>query len=194
MALKGLFLLALPAATALCAPSLARGQDTTGTVAGPGPGTWGAELGVGGGQSAALLRFRSPTSAILIRGEAMWVEISEERLTIDGVQTQRYTLTSITARFGVRRYQGPGARVRPFSSVGVLAGYAQNPSGPGWTGGAFGDVGATYFFSPHVSLGAAGGLEATFTSSTQQINAQSLTRRQIGVRASAVQLLGAVYF
>ncbi|MFN2567354.1 MAG: hypothetical protein ABR499_20345 [Gemmatimonadaceae bacterium] len=190
----------LPASLAILAPPFARAQvaaitrDTASSSAMTPPGTWGAELGIGSGQSAILLRFRSPTSAVLLGAELFWVDVSEELPDVAGTRTDRSTTANITGRLGFRRYRGTAVGARPFTSVGVLAGYTSDRGAPGWTAGAFAELGASYFFSPHVSLGAVGGLQAIYGSASRPFNNEDFTRRQFLVRASAVQLLGAVYF
>jgi hypothetical protein len=199
---KMLYRCLLSASFALFASSLAQAQDpagardTAGSLAKPASGTWGAELGIGSGQSATLLRFRSPTSTILLGAEVFWLDVREETPVPGGGSTQEQrTVASVTGRIGFRRYRGTTLAVRPFTSVGLLGGYSRSPAGPGWTAGGFGELGASYFFSPHVSLGASGGLQATYTRVRREYSfGESATGRQFGVRASAVQLLGAVYF
>lgn len=81
------------------------------------------------------------------------------------------------------------------ASAAVIAGYVNDPGGPGWIGGAFGEVGGSYFFSPHVSLGAAGGVQMTYSRVSREfVGGPRLVRRQLALRASGVRLLGAVYF
>ncbi len=192
----------LAASVALLTPSLAEGQDRAAapdtiasSTAGPGAGTWAAELGIGAGQTATLLRFQSPTSAMLIGADVSWVDISEDVPGLEGVRRERYTLANVTGRIGFRRYRGTAAAVRPFTGLGVLAGLSRSPGGPGWTAGAYGELGASCFFSPHVSLGATGGLQVTYARLKQEFaGGESLTRRQLSIRAVAVQLLGTVYF
>jgi hypothetical protein len=193
----------LSASLALFAPPVARAQDpagvrdTAGSLAKPGSGTWGAELGIGSGQSATLLRFGSRTSALLLGADVFWLDILEETPMPGGGATneRRYTVANVTGRVGFRRYSGTALPVRPFTSFGLLGGYSRDFGGPGWTAGAFGELGVSYFFSPHVSLGASGGLQVIYTRLRQEFSfGESATRRQVGVRGSAVQLLGAVYF
>jgi hypothetical protein len=188
---------------AVAPPCVARAQeptaarDTTARPAAtlPTPATWGAELGIGAGQSATLLRFGSPRSALLLGVDAFWVDVSEEFPSLGGTRRERYRVANITGRLGFRRYRATPAAVRPFTSLGLIAGYAEDPGGPGWTVGAFGEIGASYFVSPHVSLGAAGSLQATYVSARQDVGAgDDLRRRQFGIRATSVYLLGAVYF
>jgi len=182
---------------ALVAPAPARAQDVAPArdSTGPRAGAWAAELGVGAGQTATLLRFRAPTSAVLFGAQVFVENVSEDVPSIDGVRTEEYTLASVTARLGVRRYRATLGSARPFGSAGLLAGYVNDPGGPGWVGGAFGEIGASYFFSPHVSLGAAGGVQVTYSRLSRGFGGgPRLVRRELGVRASAVQLLGAVYF
>jgi hypothetical protein len=184
----------LSTSAALLAPTLAPAQAVRDTL-GPRAGSWAAELGVGSGQSATLLRFRSPTSAVMIGAEVFWLGISEDVPELGGTREERYSLANVTARVGVRRYRATTTGIRPFTSLGLLAGYTRDRGGPGWTAGAFGELGASYLFSPHVSLGAVGGLQAFYTRFSQRFGTdQSLARRQVTIRASAVQVLGAVYF
>jgi hypothetical protein len=178
-------------------PALAQAQDprTAPDSLGPRGGSWGAELGIGSGQSATLLRFGSSASALLLGVEVFWIEVSEDAAPFGGAEARTYTLANVTGRLGHRWYHSVTRAARPFTSLGLLAGYSRDPGGPGWTAGGFAEMGASYFFTPHVSLGAAGGLQAVYTRLKREFSSgTTITTRTIGVRASAVQLLGAVYF
>jgi hypothetical protein len=187
----------LSASALVLAPALALAQEpaTVRDSLGPRAGSWGAELGIGSEQSATLLRFRSPTSALVLGVELFWLEVNEDASAFGGPSDRTYSVANLTAQLGNRWYRSVTQAARPFTSLGVLAGYARDPGGPGWTAGAFAEIGASYFFTPHVSLGAAGGLQVAYARFKQEfVPGTTVSRRTVGVRASAVQLLGAVYF
>lgn len=138
----------------------------------PADGTWGAEASVGAGESGSLMRFFSPQWAVLA---GLRVTSLENQL---GGQSDRTTLTSL--RVGARRYARTGLGVRPIVGFGLTL-----SDGPGsFRGvGGYGELGAVYFFNPHVSLGGSGDV--------------SLTARDGGGTSFSLgfaRLTGAVYF
>jgi hypothetical protein len=141
----------------------------------PEKGTWGGEVSLGDGQSASLLKFLSPQWAVIAGAS---ISSFKSSTTGGATSDSRFTLASL--RVGARRYGGSGLGVRPVVGAGlIVSGNSGNPT----TYGAYGELGAVYFFNPHVSLGA--------------IGSASVTRNNpIGSSfgASLARLIGAVYF
>ncbi len=163
-------------------------------AASPGPraGTWGAEATVGDGIGATLLRFRSPTSAWTLGFAGHLGFFDEDR---PGIEESGSTY-SVSLRAGLRRYRAPAASrgVRPIAGAGVLGGIGQGTFDRTWSAGLFGELGAAYFFSPHASLGATGGLELRYLEQTYGTGVGEARRRQTTLSAGLVRVLGAVYF
>ena len=162
--------LVLAASGAWSAVSVAQSAARTGA---PVAGTWGGEAAVGEGQGASLLLFQSARWALLAGGSTRSFSTS----SFDGA-SDRLTLTSL--RVGARRYGGAGLGVRPVVGLGLAVAGATRQN---TQFGAYGEIGAMYFFNPHVSLGV-----------TSEAN---LSRRSGGgtsFGASLARLIGTVYF
>jgi hypothetical protein len=153
--------------------SLAAGAQAAARTGAPVKGTWGGEAAVGDGQSASLLLFQSARWALLAGGSIRTVSSASNL-----VGQNRFTTTAL--RVGARRYGGTGLGLRPVVGLGAVV--------VGFTGqrtefGGYGELGAVYFFNPHVSLGAVS--EAT-------VAGRSGGGSSIGV--SLARLIGTVYF
>ena len=147
---------------------------------GPVAGTSGFEGNAG---TARFLRFTSPSSAWLVGVDGFYARQDSDDNTFGG------DFGFANVRLGLRRYRKTESRVRPFSTISALVGYQSDDSGSGWTLGSSIDLGTTYFFSPHVSLGGAGELTASYQNITG-----NLARSTVFVSFGGFRLLGAVYF
>ena len=183
---------ALAGALAILAPAPAAAQAAADT-AGPRRGSWAAEAEVGGGAGASLLRFQSDRSAwrVGLTFAAGSRREEYEATPFDPARRDRTVFAFVDARLGWRRYAGRGRRLRPLGGAGLLGSYSRFSRGQTlWAAGAFGEAGAAYFFTPQVSLGAAG--EARLTYDEQQSGA--LRVRRVGAQGTLVRVLGTVYF
>jgi hypothetical protein len=164
------------------------------TAPGPRARTWGAEASVGDGMGGTLLRFRSPTSAWTLGVSGHLGVFDEDR---PGIEESGVTY-NVSLRTGIRRYRAAAAalsrRTRPIAGVGVLGGVARNDFSRSWSAGLFGEVGAVHFFSPHVSLGASGGLELRYTEQKFATGLGDARQSQTTLSVGLVRVLGAVYF
>ncbi len=114
---------------------------------GPERGAWGAEAGVGRFSDASVLRFQSPSWAVLVGG-------SFQSTNDAGTGSARVPgRTDVAIQAGIRKYHRSGLGLRPITGAGVTFGRIQGFSN---SGGAYGEVGAAYLFTPHLSLGAVG--------------------------------------
>src|SRR5690349_8923767 len=96
-------LLALPLAAQAQAPSFHNGQ-------------WGAEVGLGSGNSATLLRFTSSSNAWLLSFDGSVSSIDNKA---PGGPTVNATNWNTAIRLGQRRYSGGSGGVLPFHSIGL---------------------------------------------------------------------------
>jgi hypothetical protein len=156
---------------------------------GPTAGTWGIEGSTG---SASLLRFRSAASAWLIGANGFLNRL--EVPAFDPVSGQTITRTETLAnaqlRLGIRHYGDVHDHVRRFSTLSGVLGYEHASSGnDGWTVGAGAELGAAYFFTPHVSMGGSGELNASYAA----VSSSGLENR-FALSFAGFRLLGAVYF
>jgi hypothetical protein len=153
--------IALVAPTALAAQSAER-------KGGPEKGTWGAEaqvgssttIGGGVGDGAAVLRFVSPSTALVGGFSFSRTDFQSEMPNPTTVFTAA-GFTTVALRAGFRRYAGTGIGLRPVYGAGAL--FSRNSvfgvSASNNVGG-YGEAGAAWFFNPHVSLGVLGGVSA----------------------------------
>src|SRR4051794_23202348 len=120
----------------------------------PRVGSWGAEAVVGTGLGANVLRFSSPTAAWLA-GLTFNVSRQTDNLSVfPGGTDQSGWFGFADARLGRRWWRGErGERLRPLTGLGVLGGLSSNTGFQSWNAGGYGELGATYFFTPHLSLG-----------------------------------------
>ncbi len=126
---------------------LAVSAQTAARTGGPEKGSWGAEAGVGRFENAAVLRFVSPSWALLAGGS---FSTTNEAGSV-GNRVPGGTTASI--QVGVRKYHRSGLGFRPISGFGVAAG---KYTGFGNSGGVYAEAGGVYLFNPHLSLGAVG--------------------------------------
>lgn len=130
---------------AVAAPASVHAQATAGAGA-PAAGTWGAEVGVGRFDDATVLRFLSPSWAVLVGG-------SMQSTNTAGTGSARVPgRTDVAIKAGLRKYHRNGLGLRPITGAGItLDNY---PGGAPWY--AYGEAGAAYLFTRHLALGAVG--------------------------------------
>ena len=176
------------AAALLTTVSLSAQAPATGATSSP---RWGAEASIGELAGAHLLRFTSARTAVLIGFEADIARRTEERLVgPDTHEEQHYTLGGVTGRLGLRRYGPATVGLRPLVGAGLSGSYrSSGPVADSWAIAPYAEAGAAWFFTPHISLGAAGQLSAGYRGL-----ASSVEIREWYVRFGPMRLLGAVYF
>ena len=185
-------------------------QDSTAKPSTPfRRGQWAAQFSLGSGfTSLGFLKFRSPTRALVfdLRLGGAHRERSFEDSTGShflGLDSDAFT----QLRFGWRGYRGGATKVVAHYTIGVLAGLDHN-AGTGlgsstqdntWTGGVFGDLGATYLVTPQLGLGVLGSAALSYSSGTHQVELQNGTitkshHWQIGGSAVAASLVVTLFF
>ena len=191
------FVAAFAAALLTAAPLHA--QQTL-DVPAPRAGSWAAEAVYGDGLSANLLHFSSPTSAWLTGLTFSVARETQDVITAPGGGTTTETGYSayVAGRIGRRWWSGAASeRFRPLRGVGLLGGLSNNPNYRRWNAGAYAELGGTWFFTPHVSLGASGQLSAGYDhqrvlSGTATIPDRVATSWTAG--GSLVRVAAGVYF
>jgi hypothetical protein len=162
----------------------------------PRAGSWGAEAVMGDGFGANLLRFSSPTAAWLAGLSFAAIHQTDNFSDFPGGENQSGWLGYGNAHLGRRWWRGgSGERLRPLAGVGALGALYRNPGSRSWNAGAYGELGASYFFSPHVSLGATGELTAVYSEDRffSAIPPDRIATRWI-VRGNLVRVNASVYF
>jgi hypothetical protein len=175
----------------------------------PHRGTWGAELApltTGG----ALLWFSSARSA-WIGGLDLSFSHSNLPTPDEIITATSSSTTTLRAQLGHRWYRSVagdnGRHLRPTVGLGVAGTMSRLDIADrlqyAWTAGGYGEVGAAWFFSPHISLGAVSMLQATMgrqrqTATTIGPNLQPIQTTQTisvwSVSANLARVLAAVYF
>ena len=185
---------------AICDTAQAQGSDNIA----PRAGAWGAEIADPYG-GATLLKFASPTSAW-----SLGVSASAGRVTGGSIfPSDEQTNGSVSGSLGHRWYRraSADAHLHPTFGVGVLAQYFRDHNADdtqdNWIAGPYGDFGATWFFTPHVSLGALGRLSAGWGRNHQRVTGAIIngapatvetTSSVATVSFNAARLTAAVYF
>lgn len=145
----------------LMVPAIGYAQQTPADSA-PHGGTWGAEVFIGsGGTGPSILRFQSSRFALLFGADFSITHTEQDDFTGGSFSV---TQSNVAARLGVRSYRRSSAeRLRPVIGLGARAGYTNSSTGAdSHTVGGYGEFGAMYFATPHVSLGATGEVQANY--------------------------------
>jgi hypothetical protein len=184
-----------PALALLITPAIASSQQASADSM-PSSGTWGAEVFIGsGGTGASLLRFMSPSRALLFGADfdVARVDDDSEGPFNSGSGTQ----ASVAARFGVRSYrESSNERLRPVLGFGARGSYGRGPSEiRSWSTGVYGELGAVYFLTPNVSLGGTGEVRASYGKRKQTLSAgPSIEATTTAFGGSLMRVMLAVYF
>ena len=145
----------------------------------PAAGTWGFEGSLG---TASLLKFRSPSSAWVLGFDGIYA-----RQNSDNAAISDENVASVNLRAGLRHYGKGQGNVRPFTTLSAAVGFSSGGGDDIWSVGPAAELGAAYFFSPHVSLGGSGQVAAVYSSRDGAFST-------FFVGVSGFRLLGAVYF
>jgi hypothetical protein len=187
----------LVAAATLIASHGAVAQATRDSI-GPRQGTWGVEASYGSFTGASLLRFSSPRAAWMLGASfALGQETSDETVDFLGNTTRRTsTLGTVEVRVARRWWTGELTEaMRPFVGLGLGGRYSTVSSARQTAGSVIGELGATYFFGPHVSLGGAGELAVVREHDRfDSLNGPVLKQDSWSVRGNVARLTAAVYF
>ncbi|HKO15603.1 MAG TPA: hypothetical protein VJU87_05150 [Gemmatimonadaceae bacterium] len=176
------------------APQAARAQCSC-----PAAGRWGAEATLSSGIAASLLKFRTADAAWMLGLTGNLARVHEES-SASGLPSNSADATQAALGLSVGyRWYGPAAgSLRPFTGLLVTGTYASttgdNFAGShSWGIGPSLEMGGSYFFSPHLSLGASGALAATYTHTSVDVPG-SQTETAYGINLRLVRVLAAVYF
>lgn len=170
-------------------------------------GQWGAQFAVSSGMPAVgVLRFRSPSSAWLLNADLEAASADQSADTEERSSTGAYG----SIQLGIREYRPVAARVARYHGAGVLLAYqrqsteSDEPSifrndfrafGPG----AYGELGASYLVTRHLSLGATTRLEMRYSRGTQEItqpdgSVNETRTTGFSARVGGIRLVGTLLF
>ena len=160
-------------------------------------GQWGAEFAINNGTvGLGVLRFRSARKAWLLDASvgASWSDAESS-----SIGDQTVTSLSVRLRTGPRRYRPLATGTGSYLGMGVTGSYGWTSSDDTrvfWDAGVFGELGAVYFVTRRLSLGAQVELHAAFSEAFQRSSTPAFGYRDrrviIGVRP--VRIVGALYF
>jgi hypothetical protein len=161
---------------------------------GPKAGTWGGEACFNY-CGAFLMRFRDPNSAWLFGITAGYAQehLDESGPTFPGFSDDSKSFNS-DMQFGMRYYRATQDRARPFLGLGAIVGVTGGGSTHAFRYGATSDMGTSYFFTPHLSLGVAGGVSLVAQTDRSNQGGNVAKRRAFFARFDGFRVLGAVYF
>jgi hypothetical protein len=183
-------------ASLLAAPAIASAQRTSSDSL-PHSGTWGAEVFLSSGNSGAnLLRFQSNRMALLLGAEFNVTHIENDDDS-QATSAAAGTQSGFAARLGLRTYrQSSSERLRPIVGFGARSTYSKGPSSfRSWSAGGYAELGATYFLTPHFSLGGTGELQASYGKRKQQIGLNTTIDQTTTVfNGSLMRVVVSVYF
>ncbi|HEX7019307.1 MAG TPA: hypothetical protein VF159_04820 [Gemmatimonadaceae bacterium] len=175
----------------LSAGRVADAQDVDSLV--PRAGAWGAEAAVLS-TAGSLLRFTSPRRAWLA-GLSFGVWHQDQSV---GVAASNF---SVRGQLGTRWYHATMGDRHLHNTVGLgLTGDLTGVDFPDqsarqWDIGPYGELGETWFFTPHLSLGAIGLLQATVGRQNHtNSGAPDQTTKVWSVSGSLIRILAGVYF
>jgi len=161
---------------------------------GPKAGTWGGE-GCLNYCGVSLLHFRDRNSAWLLGANVYYSQghIDESGTTLPP-SSRSSTGAGADARLGMRFYNTTAERVRPFLGLAATLGYSGVDNSNSYRYGATSELGASYFFTPHLSLGLSGSLNLTEQIDHDRSGGFITNRRMFFGSIGTAQLLAAVYF
>ena len=161
-------------------------------------GQWGAEFAINDGTfGLGVLRFRSARRAWLLDASigASW---SHTEGGFSGEETGRSVFVRLRA--GPRRYRPIASGAAAYLGTGLTGAYAWSVDGISrrqlWDAGVYGELGAVYFVTRRLSLGARVEAAASYAVSRQTASNPSFDYRdsRFSVGLTPVRIVGALYF
>ena len=178
----------------IAAPAIASAQASADSL--PHRGTWGAEVVLNsGGSGANLLRFQSNRMALVLGADFTVTHVENDDDNPSGFSEG--TTSNVGARLGLRTYrESSSERLRPIVGFGARTSFGKGPqSFSAWSAGGYAELGATYFLSPHFSLGGTGELQANIGKRKQQVGLNTTVEQSTtAFGGSLIRVLLSVYF
>jgi hypothetical protein len=191
----------------LLLPAVGRAQQTSQDSSGLPfhRGQWAAQFAIDGGFAGiGALRFRSPSSAWLLDSRAA---LRDSRSDSNDAAKTTDVQGDVLLRVGLRRYSPVGHSVSAFRTAGLIGNYTRVTSANDFfsselsqlRGGIFGELGAAYLVSSHLSLGAAASGEVTYginhlISRPPATEPSQSSMHVLTASGGTVRVLGTLYF
>jgi len=160
-------------------------------VVGPRAGAWGFEVS---GSGASLLKFRREQSAWLVGAYANYRNTDREASTLSGSVAETEASVTMSARIGLRKYAHTDRRARPFVAPFAFGAIGLATEQDSWNAGVGVELGAAWFFSPHVSLGGSAELAGGYGRSQTRGTGYQSDTRTLSIQFPGLRFIGAVYF
>jgi hypothetical protein len=158
-------------------------------------GQWGAEFAVENGTlGLGVLRFRSPRRAWLLDGAvtAHWSDFKSS------IGDRTGTDVFVRVRVGPRKYRPVRTGIAGYVGMGLTGAYGWHGGDAdrthAWDAGVFGELGAAYFVTPHLSLGGRVDAFARYGEFRLRAPQGAWREREVSLGARPVRIVGALYF
>lgn len=161
-------------------------------------GQWGAEFAINNGTvGLGVLRFRSARKAWLVDAavDASW---SDSESLFGGAESGRSVFVRL--RTGPRRYRPIATGSAAHAGMGLTGAYAWAVDGDlrqrTWQAGVFGELGAVYFVTRRLSLGAQIEVSARYSASRSTSPSYPVIARdrRFSIAMQPMRIVGALYF
>lgn len=182
------------ATSAFVSPAVVHAQASADS-AGPRAHSWGVEGIFAGGAGGRALYFPSRTFGVVAAVDVNSVRGTSEVSGPFAPQSDHVAVDGFAASLGARWLNRPGATVRPFEGLGAGLSYQHQTSGYASTQlapSAYGEIGASVFVVPHVSLN--GSAQVAVTRNHGESNGGSAKTTSWYTRAHVAQLSLSIYF
>lgn len=160
-------------------------------------GQWGAQFAINDGTiGLGVLRFRSARKAWLLDASlgASWSDI--ESPFDDDIRRSVF----VRLRAGPRRYRPIATGSAAYLGMGLTGSYgwlaSDDTRAHTWDAGVFGELGAVYFVTRRLSLGAQVEVSGSFAESHQRYSSPpgAFRDRHVSINVRPVRIVGALYF
>lgn len=192
------FRLALAASLALSLGAASAGAQQSGsTPSSPfHAGQWALQGDLGGQLGLGLLRFASPTRALVLTvgGSASHRTTKYPSPAPVPDLEQRTWTGSAQASAGVRNYRPVTAVVAIFNTIGLGGNYQRFFNGYTLGGGPFVDLGGQYLLGERFGLGVSSGLTLNYSKTTFGASSLSPTDDALTVNVGNTRVSATVYF
>jgi hypothetical protein len=161
-------------------------------------GQWGAEFAINDGTiGLGVLRFRSARKAWLLDASvgASWSDIES---SFSAEHSARSVFAR--ARAGPRRYRPIATGSAAYLGMGLTGSYgwatSDDTRAHTWDAGVFGELGAVYFVTRRLSLGAQVEVSGSFSESHRRYSNPpgGFRDRRVSIGVRPVRIVGALYF
>ena len=165
-------------------------------------GQWGAEFTGGNWGNAGVMRFFSPSSALVLSASGSY---SRNTSTPDGGTAATSSVRALSLALGVRRHSSVASRVLATTELGAYTGFSRSKSvsdgfgNPVYTQsqrytGIYGEIGGQYFVTAHLALGSGAVLGANINSGRSENAGSGTDYRGFSISTTLLPMRVSLYF